>query len=286
MSGTHETSIRRRDLLALIGTAAGSAAMYRTMTSLGLAAESSYSGPIKLDGDPKGASVLILGAGLAGMVAALELRKAGYRVQVLEYSSRAGGRCWTLRGGDTYTELGGATQRCEFEQGLYLNPGPWRIPYHHHALIDYCSRFKVALEPFIQVNTNAWIHSRQAFGGKPQRYRHVQADFTGYVCELLAKATSQHKLDELVTREDQEILLQALRGWGALDQSYAYKSNLISGNRRGYAKEPGGGSPRCPRPRSRSASRTCSSPACGLGCFPAPITSSRPRCSSRSAAWT
>ena len=240
--------MRRRDLLALIGTTAGSAVMYRAMQSLSLAAESSYAGPIRLDGDPRGASVLILGAGLAGMVAALELRKAGYRVEVLEYSNRAGGRCWTLRGGDTYTELGGATQRCEFDQGLYLNPGPWRIPYHHHALLDYCSRLKVALEPFIQVNTNAWLHSRGAFGGKPQRYRHVQADFTGYVSELLAKATSQHKLDELLTREDQEILLQALRGWGALDQNYAYKANLISSNRRGYDKEPGGGASAAPTP--------------------------------------
>ena len=85
------------------------------MTSLGLAAESTYAGPIRLDGDPKGASVLILGAGLAGMAAALELRKAGYRVQVLEFSNRAGGRCWTLRGGDTYTELGGETQHCGSE---------------------------------------------------------------------------------------------------------------------------------------------------------------------------
>src|SRR5262249_30417834 len=117
MSEREDTSMRRRDLLALIGTAAGGAGMYRAMTSLGLAAESTYSGPIRLDGDPRGASVLILGAGLAGLVAAYELRKAGYRVQVLEFSNRAGGRCWSLRGGDTYTELGGGTQRCEFDPG-------------------------------------------------------------------------------------------------------------------------------------------------------------------------
>ena len=138
MGERNEPTMRRRDLLALIGTSAGGAAMYRAMSSLGFAAESTYSGPIRLDGDPKGASVLILGAGLAGLVAAFELRKAGYRVQVLEYNNRAGGRCWSLRGGDSYTELGGGTQQCEFASGLYLNPGPWRIPYHYHGVLDYC----------------------------------------------------------------------------------------------------------------------------------------------------
>src|SRR6201985_1222250 len=110
-------TVSRRDLLSLIGAVSGSAAMYQAMTSLGFAADSGYKGPIKLDGDPKGASVLILGAGLAGMTAALELRKAGYRVHLLEFNSRAGGRNWTLRGGDKFTELGGITQTCEFEQG-------------------------------------------------------------------------------------------------------------------------------------------------------------------------
>src|SRR5215831_9101482 len=110
--------VRRRDLLSLIGAMAGSAAMYHAMTSLGFASESRYQGPIRLDGDPKGASVVILGAGLAGMTAALELRKAGYKVQILEFNSRAGGRNWTLRGGDTFTELGGFKQVWEFEDGL------------------------------------------------------------------------------------------------------------------------------------------------------------------------
>src|SRR6516164_9528393 len=116
--------VKRRDLLALVGSIAGGSAMYHAMTSLGLASESRYEGPIRLEGDPKGTSVLILGAGLAGLTAALELLKAGYKVQLLEFNARAGGRNWTLRGGDRVTELGGLTQLCEFEDGLYINPGP------------------------------------------------------------------------------------------------------------------------------------------------------------------
>src|SRR4030088_2928386 len=127
---TEQVTVSRRDLLSLIGAVSGSAAMYHAMTSLGFASDSGYTGPIKREGDPKGSSFLTPGAGLAGMTAALELRKAGYKVQILEFNNRPGGRNWTLRGGDRFTELGELTQTCEFEQGLYFNPGPWRIPYH------------------------------------------------------------------------------------------------------------------------------------------------------------
>ena len=211
MADENRAPMSRRDLLSLIGAAGGAATMYQAMTALGFAAESSYKGPILLDGDPKGASVLILGAGLAGMVAAYELRKAGYRIQVLEYNDRAGGRCWTLRGGDSYAELGGATQNCQFDRGLYFNAGPWRIPYHHRGMLDYCKRFGVALEPFVHVNNNAYLHGKDVFGGKPQRYRHVEADFQGYIAEMLAKAMNRGGLETGVTREDQEKLLAALR---------------------------------------------------------------------------
>src|SRR5229473_432009 len=234
-------TVSRRDLLSLIGAVSGSAAMYHAMTSLGFASDSGYKGPVRLEGDPKDASVLILGAGLAGMTAALELRKAGYKVQILEFNSRAGGRNWTLRGGDSFTELGGFKQACEFEQGLYFNPGPWRIPYHHRALLDYCKRLGVALEPFTQLNHNAFLHASKAFGGVPQRIRDIKTDFQGQISELLAKATQQGSLDEAVSKEDREILMQALKSWGALDGNYAYKANLISAEFRGYSRDPGGG---------------------------------------------
>jgi monoamine oxidase len=248
MQDGSDRAFSRRDLLALIGTVAGSAVMYEAMTSLGFASDSGYKGPVELAGDVKGASVLILGAGLAGMTAALELRKAGYKVQILEFNGRAGGRNWTLRGGDTLTELGGFTQTCDFEPGLYFNPGPWRIPYHHRGLLDYCKRLNVALEPFIELNHNALLHASNAFGGQPQRIREIETDFRGHAAELLAKATAQSKLDEAVSSEDKEMLLQALRSWGALDENYGYRKNLISARFRGYAKGPGGGLGAAPVP--------------------------------------
>ena len=192
-----------------------------------------------------------------------------------------------MRGGDSFTELGGIRQTCEFEQGLYINPGPWRIPHHHRALLDYCKRLGVTLEPFNQLNHNAFLHAAGAFGGAPQRIRDIKTDFQGQVSELLAKATQQGKLDEAVTKEDREILLQALRSWGALDRNYAYKANLISADFRGYAKAPGGGLSAVPSPgRSRSIYRIFSNRGSGAICRISRATISRPRCFSRSAAWT
>ena len=248
MTEQNSEGMSRRSLLNLIGTVAGSAVMYHAMTEMGYAKESGYTGPIKLSAPPPGTSVLILGAGIAGMVAALELRNAGYKVQVLEYNNRPGGRNWSLYGGDTYTELGGFTQHVGFDPGQYLNPGPWRLPYHHYGILDYCKRLNVALEPFTQINFNAYLHSTEAFGGKPQRFRHVLTDWQGHTSELLAKCTQQGALDQAVTKEDKEILLAALRNWGALDKNYQYAKGAISSNRRGWASDPGGGLDSVPIP--------------------------------------
>jgi monoamine oxidase len=231
----------RRALLHMIGVAGGAAAMYHAMTELALADGSTFKGPIKLSAPKPGTSVLVLGAGIAGMVAAMELRDAGYKVQVLEYNGRPGGRNWSLYGGDTYTELGGGTQHVKFDAGQYINPGPWRLPYHHQGILHYVNRLGVALEPFTQVNYNAYVHSTDAFGGKPVRYREVQADFYGHVAELLSKTTKQGALDKAVSKQDQEILLAALKNWGALDQNYDYAKGLEAGEHRGFASDPGGG---------------------------------------------
>ncbi|MDE2404731.1 MAG: NAD(P)/FAD-dependent oxidoreductase [Sphingomonadales bacterium] len=238
----------KRDLLSMIGKSAGATAMYMAMSSFGQAQASTFKGPIKLEGDPRGASVLVLGAGVAGMTAAYELEKAGYKVQVLEYNDRVGGRSWTLRGGDTYTELGGATQHCTFAPGNYINPGPWRIPTEHGGLVHYCKLFGVGLEPFQQNNYNAYLHSTKAFGGVPQRYKTIQADYYGHVSELLAKAVKKSALDDAVTAEDQAILLESLRSWGALDKDLKYVKGNASAGRRGWEKGPGGGLTAVPIP--------------------------------------
>ncbi len=56
MTDDNALPMSKRDLLALIGKTAGASAMYMMMSSLGQAQASTFKGPIKLDGDPKGAS--------------------------------------------------------------------------------------------------------------------------------------------------------------------------------------------------------------------------------------
>ncbi len=238
----------RRALLTAIGKAGGTLALYQAMTALGHAAPTQFSGPPKLAGAKPGASVIILGSGLAGMAAAYEMSKAGYKVTILEYQDRPGGRNYSVRGGDVIKETSGTVQHVRFAPGNYLNPGPWRIPYHHQALLHYCQEFGVALEPFVQINHAGYIHSADAYGGKPQRFAEVSTDFKGHVAELLAKAVNKNALDDTITKEDKDKLLEAMRGWGVLDKNMAYTSNLRTSAQRGFDRPPGGGVNGAPTP--------------------------------------
>jgi len=231
----------RRQLLAMIGQVAGAAAMYQAMTSMGFAQESGYTGPVALQGPRQGRRVLILGAGIAGMAAAYEMRRAGYEVKILEYQNRHGGRCLTLRGGDRFTEMGGHEIACDFQGDSYFNPGPWRLPVHHRAVMDYCRRLGVPIQTFINKNNRAYLHSATAFDGQPQRIGHVEKDMRGHVSELLAKSLHQGALDQAVTPEDREKLLEGLKDWGVLDRHYRYRASDDLGGVRGWDIPPGGG---------------------------------------------
>ncbi len=226
----------------------GASVLYQAMTAMGHAAETQFKGPPNLSGARPGASVLVLGAGLAGMLAAYELGKAGYKVNILEYNMRPGGRNWSIYGGDTITELGGETQQIDFAKGNYVNPGPWRIPYHHRTILHYCKAFGVALEPFIQMNQQALVHSSTAFRGKPQRYRDLAADWDGNVAELLGKAIDNKGLNSTMTAEDGDKLKVALREWGYLDKNMKYVRGDKSAKRRGYDRPRGGGADGAPIP--------------------------------------
>ena len=75
-------------------------------------------------------------------------------------------------------------------------------------------------------NNAALVHSANAFGGKPKRFREVAADYEGHISELLAKATSQNKLDDQLSKDEKDGVLEMLKSWGGLDKNYEYKKGL------------------------------------------------------------
>ncbi len=203
-------NVTRRRFIQVLGVASGAAAAHRAMGMLGLLqATQPEQRRFKLinTGSNKGKQILILGAGLAGLGAAYELSKVGYDCRILEARQRPGGRCVTVRRGYVETEIDGKQQTASFDEGLYFNAGPTRIPQHHLTL-DYCRELSVPIELFGNVNDAAYRYA----GGKRTRLLESRARDAGYVAELLAKVARQDQLNQPITRAERDELMQLVRG--------------------------------------------------------------------------
>ena len=227
-------TLTRRALLERIGTVGGAGAALAAMEMLGLAVASPASAADfalpRLSGGPK--SVVVLGAGIAGLVAAYELRQAGYSVTVLEARDRVGGRAWTIRGGDRVVQNGLPLQHAAFSDGLYFNAGPARIPSWHHAILGYAKRFGVPMETFV----NSHMATSWDFGGQVHRGRQMVIDMQGRIAELLMKAIDQHALDAAMPKAELDAFAQFLRFYGGLDQKGVLQANANAG----FSDWPGG----------------------------------------------
>ena len=241
--------VSRRSFLVGLGAVGGAGAVLGALEAMQLVARPErqvFTAPapsdFTLQGRANGTRVLVLGAGIAGLTAAYELEKGGYAVEVIEARDRPGGRSWTLRGGDTVTELDGTTQAVAFADGLYMNAGPARIP-QHHTTMEYCRELGVAIEPFANVNADAW-YFHEGSGpfdspgvGERIRIRAARADLYGYVSELLAKAVDQGALERVLDARDAEMLVEFLRQFGALGPDDRY----VGTTRRGFDVAPAAG---------------------------------------------
>ena len=99
--------------------------------------------------------VIVVGAGMAGLVAAHELARAGHDPLILEAQHRVGGRILTLR--DCFTP------------GLYGEAGAMRIPRTHALTLAYAEKFGLALNPFTLQNPEAYCH----LFGRRHRWREI-----------------------------------------------------------------------------------------------------------------
>lgn len=221
----------RRQFLTRLGLVGGAAPLYHAMGALGLSAiPGAHAAPTLPAGSGKGKRVVIVGAGIAGLTSAYELGKAGYQCTILEATNHIGGRNRTARRGDKLIEVD-SVQTCEFDDdpNLYFNCGPARLSYHHTEIMKYCRQFEVQLEPYVNDNRNAFLHSSTAYGGKPQRAQDVLTDQRGYISELLAKAINKNALDQPLTSEDRDRMLGMLKSFGDLDKDFGYKGSTRAG---------------------------------------------------------
>ncbi|MEV0650967.1 FAD-dependent oxidoreductase [Phytomonospora sp. NPDC050363] len=239
MNEAHNASRRR----FLTGAAATAGGMLAAMTGLG-----PTDVPAAATGRPRapeavgtGKTVLVLGAGIAGLTAAYELAKQGYTVEVLEAQQRAGGRSLTARTGSVVTEVEGdgrlTTQKCVFDEGLYLNLGPGRIPYHHRRVLRYCTDLKVPLEVYVPETAANLVRTERGFGGTAQINRRVTHDTRGHLAALLSKAVERGALDTELSPQRRTRLLSLLASFGDLPRDKTGKplgSDYNGSTRCGY----------------------------------------------------
>jgi monoamine oxidase len=162
--------------------------------------------------------VLVLGGGIAGLVAALELAELGHDPVVLEAQNRVGGRIHTLR---------------DFADDLYAEAGAMRIPRAHDLTLALCERFGLELRPFAMDSPEGLVH----VGGQRMTAAEAKADpdrlgfevaehERGRACaelwedaireeRALLEADREAGWEEIVRRWDQHSLHDLLRakGW-------------------------------------------------------------------------
>ncbi len=223
-------SFTRRQFLMRAGQAGGYGTAFVLMQSLGLlpvpvAAESEPLRPV----DGKGTRVVILGGGIAGLVAAYELGKAGWSCTILEARKRPGGRNWSIRNGTEVDFVDGTRQTCTFEEGHYFNAGPARLPSTHHTMLGYCHELGVALEVEVNSSRSALMQADKLNGGVAVAERRVFNDTRGHVSELLAKCVRKGALDEEFTADDRERMIEFLAQYGDLNRDLLFRGTDRSG---------------------------------------------------------
>lgn len=218
-------------------------------------------------GQLKGKDVIVIGSGVGGLTTAYEIlaQKSGAKVTVLEALNRTGGRCLSLRTGDTLTEdinsdlfnsTPGETQVVRFKRPVgdsepYLNAGPGRIPSSHKRLLDYLKKFSVDVEVYVMNSESNLVQKNDSFGGEAMVYRRLDHNTRGWLAQMVySKAEKLLSDPELKISKDDlkdrvEELESLMISFGELDADGKYEVTAGSvgfengRTRAGYSVLPG-----------------------------------------------
>lgn len=242
MMSTEQRSVwtRRRFLQTIGASAGGGAAAMNVMSAWGMlpAQALAQTEAPQLDGNAEGTNVIVIGTGAGGSAAAYELIQLGYDVTILEAQSHVGGHALTVRGGVTTEEYGKGIQECTWDDGVWWDAGPSRVPFFHRAFFHYCKQLNIPLIDHKNLNLNAWAYAEGiegALDGTRMRVRELQADMGGYTSSLLAKAAESSTIDDELSADDLEMLIDYLVSWGMISSE---DLNYTGSSRRGYAVPP------------------------------------------------
>ena len=174
------------------------------------------------EGPLSGRSVIVAGAGLAGLTAAVELQKNGARVTLLEARDRVGGRVWTRHEGfaeGQHAEAGGdlidsdqdSIRRLAKDLGLTLSP----ILRGGFAFVGQGPRGPVS-KP---ASTAGDVWSQLAKVCEPwvRAYRLNERRWEGPIARMLADRSVANWLDDIRADRALRARLNGLRGFFLAD---------------------------------------------------------------------
>lgn len=220
------SSISRREALAILTAIAGTGFAIHAGHALGMLPKSTSASILELPSvEAVRPRVVILGAGLSGLIAAFELAKRGCECTVLEASHRSGGRIFTVRGGDFIDELGNP-QHCDFdrEPHMYINAGAARIPGEHRTLLNYCRLFDIQLELFSNENKQCYVQDDAIAGGRPIRNGVFTSTARGFLADMLSKTVQSGHVSDKYTESEAEALLKLIDSLGGLEANHTYQA--------------------------------------------------------------
>jgi monoamine oxidase len=130
----------------------------------GLALAAAFSGPLPRALAASQPRIVVVGAGLAGLTCAYQLKQAGIRAEVYEASDRLGGRCWTRRG--------------DFTQGQIAEHGGELIDQGHTAIRQLAQSLGLDLDNLLSGEVNG-TEPLYYFDGSPYTFTQATTDLKG-----------------------------------------------------------------------------------------------------------